>query len=65
MKHRGTYYYNRKYYEVFLVYNDIATLLNYPITSLLGENPYRKTRYRTDHFRRPEIINNSDLMRIG
>jgi hypothetical protein len=65
VKNRGTYNYNRRYYEVFLVYNYIATLLNYPITMLLGKDDETGNRISTTKFWDSGTINNSDLMRMG
>ena len=66
VKYRGTWEYNRNYYEVFLVYNYIATLLNYPITSLLGVDPVTGDPMKTTDFAtHPRTINNSDLMQMG
>jgi hypothetical protein len=65
VKNRGTYNYNRRYYEVFLVYNYIASLLNFPITSLLGIDPVTGKRKLATDFWQPGTIDNSDLMIMG
>ncbi|MBC7471831.1 MAG: DEAD/DEAH box helicase [candidate division SR1 bacterium] len=67
VKYRGTWEFHRRYYDVFLVYNYIAVLLNYPITTLLGIN--EETKKKTSAQEVTKIMQlapwNSDLIGMG